>query len=298
MPTHALNARSIGLLLVLVACNTRSPETPPAEATDTDMARDDGTAASAAAPSAATATPGAGPAQGSEASAAGAAETGPPVVLAWRLVPTRTEGALVLVNASGTRSEVFNADLPRECTSAQAARGTLLTAQCTGEAAVRVSARQVRQEIEIESIPSAGKKAEILERIPLPAGVRKVRAQTSPTDAPGAGELLVGWSFTPYRDVSVRIETTGPSPASVEQFVAELVGCPAEAPPSTQDVAQAALVCQHRGKTATLSARRQPGAVTVAHTISGDGLEQHQIEELVIALPAAEAPAGAAAGPH
>jgi hypothetical protein len=293
MPTHALNARSIGLLLVLVACNTRSPETPPAEATA--PARDDGTAASAAAPSAATATPGAGQAQGS---AANAAETGPPVVIAWRLVPTRTEGALVLVDASGTRSEVFNADLPRECTSAQAARGTLLTAQCTGEAAVRVSARQVRQEIEIASIPSAGKKTEILKRIPLPAGVRKVRAQTSPTDATGAGELLVGWSFTPYQDVSVRVETTGPVPGSVEQFVAELIGCPAEAPSPTQEVAQAALVCQHRGRTAKLSARRQPGAVAVAHTISGDGLEQHQIEELVIALPATEAPAGAAAGPH
>ena len=296
MPTHALNARSIGLLLVLVACNTRSPETPPAEATDT--ARDDGTAASAGAPSAAAATPGAGPAQGSAAGAAGAAETGPPVLITWRLVPTRTEGALMLVDASGTRSEVFNADLPRACTSAQAARGTLLTAQCTGEAVVRISARQVRQEIEIASVPGAGKKAEVLKRIPLPAGVRKVRAQTSPTDAAGAGELLVGWSFTPYQDVSVRIETTGPAPASVEQFVAELVGCPAEAPPPTQDVAQAALVCQHRGRTAKLSARQQPGSVAVAHTISGDGLEQHQIEELVIALPAPEAPAGAAAGPH
>ena len=289
MPTHTLKARSIGLLLVLVACNTRSPETPPAATTA--PARDEGTAASAAAPGAAatspdTATPGTG-------SAAGAAETGPPVVLTWRLVPTRTEGALVLVDASGTRSEVFNADLPRACTSAQPARGTLLTAQCTGEAVVRVSARQVRQEIEIASVPGAGKKAEILKRIPLPAGVRKVRAQTSPTDAAGAGELLVGWSFTPYQDVSVRIETTGPTPASVEQFVAELVGCPAEAPPPTQDVAQAALVCQHRGRTAKLSARRQPGSVAVAHTISGDGLEQHQVEELMIALPAPEAPAGA-----
>jgi hypothetical protein len=296
MPTHAQNARSIGLLLVLAACNTRSPEPSPAEATA--PARDDGTAASAAAPSPDTATPGAGEAQGSEASAAKAAETGPPVVIAWRLVPTRTEGALVLVDASGTRSEVFHADLPRECTSAQAARSALLTAQCTGADTVRVSARQVRQEIEIASIPSAGKKAEILKRIPLPAGVRKVRAQTSPTDAAGAGELLVAWAFTPYRDVSVRIETTGPAPASVEQFVAELVGCPAEAPPPTQDLTQAALVCQHRGRTATLSARRQPGAVAVAHTVSGDGLEQHQVEELVIALPAPEAPAGAAAGPH
>lgn len=293
LSAHALKARSsIGLLLVLVACNTRSAETPPAASGDTAR----GEVGTVQSPGTGT-TPGAAatpePAQGSEEATA---EAGPPVTISWRLVPTRTEGALVLVDASGTRTEVFGAELPLDCTSAKPARGALLAAECKGAGAtVGISARQARQEIEIASMAGAGKKAEVLKRSPLPAGVRTARAQTSPTDAAKAGEVLVGWSFTPYRDVHVRVERTEPVPASVEQFVAELAGCPAEAPPPTQEVAQAALVCQHRGQTATLSARRQPGVVAVAHTVSGDGLEQHQVEELVIALPASDAPTGAAA---
>jgi hypothetical protein len=286
---------SIGLLLALVACNTRTSETPPAS--ETAAGGETGTAPNATpstAPSPDTGTtPGtaATPTQGSEEAAA---EAGPPVTISWRLVPTRTEGALVIAQASGTSAEVFSAELPLDCTSAKPARGALLTAECTGAGAtVRISARQVRQEIEIASMAGAGKKAEVLKRIALPAGVRTARAQTSPTDAAKAGEVLVGWSFTPYRDVHVRVERTEPVPASVEQFVAELAGCPAEAPPPTQEVKQAALVCQHRGQTATLSARRQPGIVAVAHTVSGEGLEQHQVEELVIALPASDTAAGA-----
>lgn len=283
MSPPALTARSLGLALLLAACNTRSAEAPPAASNETTPAPG---ASTAAAPGQDQAT-GAAPAQAD----AAAAEIGPPVTISWRLAPTRTEGALVLVDASGTRSEVFSAELPLDC-AAQPARGALLSAQCTGGgAAVRITARQARQEIEI-STTATGKKAEVLKRIPLPAGVRTVRAQTSPTDAAKAGELLVAWSFAPYRDVHVRVERTEPVPASVEQFVAELVGCPAEAPPPASAGAST-LVCQHRGRTATLTARRQPDAVTVTHTVSGDGLEQHQVEELVIALPAAEAPAGA-----
>jgi hypothetical protein len=276
IPVPAMKARSIGLALLVVACDTRSAETPPAASKETP------------APAAVGATPSTAgePAQAGEA----AAEIGPPVAIHWRLAPTRTEGALVLVDAGGARSEVFSAELPLAC-SAQPARGALLGAQCTGGGAtVRISARQAGKEIEI-STTATGKKAEVLKRIALPAGAGKVRPQTSPTDAPRAGELLVGWSFAPYRDVHVRVERSEPVPASVEQFIAELVGCPAEAPPpATEGVS--ALACQHRGRTATLSARRQPGAVTVTHTVSGEGLEQHQVEELVIALP------DAAAGAH
>lgn len=288
MPTPALIARSLGLALLLAACNTRSADTPPAASNETTPAPG---ASTAAAPGQDQAT-GTAPAQAD----AAAAEVGPPVTISWRLAPTRTEGALVLVDASGTRSEVFHGDLPLDCT-AQPARGALLSAQCTGGgAAVRISARQAGKEIEISTTP-AGKKAEVLKRIALPAGAGKVRAQTSPTDAAKPGELLIGWSFAPYRDVHVRIERTEPVPASVEQFVAELIGCPADAPPpATEGVST--LACQHRGQTTTLTTRRQPGAVTVAQTVSGEGVQQHQVEELVVPLPGAEAPAGAAARPH
>jgi hypothetical protein len=158
------------------------------------------------------------------------------------------------------------------------------------------------------------KGTQILARIPLPADTRTIRARTSATDTARPGELLLDWSFADYHDVHVVIErpgapdkpeakpeatppeaTPGAKPeAKVDRFVTELAGCDPTAPvPALPEGITVALACRHRGRTAILTARSQPGYVLVVHTVSGDGLERHQVDAQEIplpALPAAETP--------
>jgi hypothetical protein len=251
----------LGLIVVFVAaCGTRSSEN--------------------VAPAPEDAAPKREPADASQAT-----EPAPQVDVTWRLVPTRTQGALAFVDEqSGRRSEVFNAALPLECTSAKPTRGALLAARCTGkDAPLSLTARRSQQEVIVTA--GTGKKTEIVGRVPLPAGVRTVRARTGADDVARAGELLIDWSFTPYHDVHAVITKPGPPPASVEQFIAELIGCEPGAPAAAAQDVLATLTCRHRDRTETLSARLQPGFVLVVHTASGEGLEQHQIDAQEIPLP-------------
>ena len=195
--------------------------------------------------------------------------------------------------------------------------------------AVQLTARRSSKELIISATgPLAGvaaglpvsksgaeaKGPQILARIPLPPDTRTVRPRTATTDAARPGELLLDWSFATYDDVHVVIERPGvpedpaeAKPAAkpgaraeakpgakIDQFVTELAGCDPTAPvPSLPEGITAALACRHRGRTAILTARSQRGYVLVVHTVSGEGLEQHQVDAQEIplpALPAAETP--------
>lgn len=294
--------------LCLAACSTRSPEREPETAEATAPPRDQ-----------ASATPGA--------SAPAATEPAtdqpvPPVDITWKLVPTRTEGALEIIDASGGRSEVFSASLPLGCARSPEPRGVLLAAQCTGTSGtVQLTVRRARKELTIEGsgmgsvtgLATLGKQgatdtgsapgaqgAQILARIPLTPDMRTIRPRASATDAAKTGELLLDWSFAPYHDVHVVIERTGAAKArpeaspeaTVDEFITELPGCEQPAPARALAQGQVAeMVCRHRGRTATLTARPQPGAVLAEHTVSGEGLEQHQVDAREIPLPA-KPPAG------
>jgi hypothetical protein len=297
---------SIFLVIPFVAsCSSRSSERGPAATEDAAPVRDPGT------PGASTPAP-----------AAGAEQSGPPVAITWNLVPTRMEGALELTDPNGgTRSEVFTATLPLGCERVQSARGALLAARCMGSlvgpaGAVQLTAKRSPKELIISATgPLAGvaaglplgksgaepKGTQILARIPLPPDTRTVRARTSATDAARPGELLLDWSFATYHDVHVVIERPGAPDnpdarpaAKSDQFITELAGCDPTAPvPALPEGITVALACRHRGRTAILTARSQPGYVLVVHTVSGDGLERHQVDAQEIplpALPAAETP--------
>jgi hypothetical protein len=308
---------SILLVIPLVAsCSTRSPERGPAATEDAAPVRDP-------------ATPGAS----TPAPAADAEQSGLPVDITWNLVPTRMEGALELTDQNGTRSEVFSATLPLGCERVQSTRGALLAARCMGSlespnGAVQLTARRSPKELIISATgPLAGvaaglpagksgveaKGTQILARIQLSPDTRTVRPRTGTTDAARPGELLLDWSFASYHDVHVVIERPGASEdqaeakpeateakpgaepgTKIDQFVTELAGCDPTAPvPALSEGITVALACRHRGRTAILTARSQPGYVLVVHTVSGDGLERHQVDAQEIpwtALPAAQAP--------
>ncbi|HWN69781.1 MAG TPA: hypothetical protein VNM90_19195, partial [Haliangium sp.] len=222
-------------------------------------------------------------------------------------------GALEWTDAKGQRSEGFSATLPLGCARTPEARGVLLSAQCTGaDGAVQLTAQRSQKEVIISaSGPAAGKSspvapgadsagkaaqgARILARIPLSPDTRTIRPRAGATDAARVGELLLDWSFATYHDVHVVIERPGAPEAKLEarpeanidEFITELAGCeqPGQAPAQPQGAA-ATLACRHRGSTATLTATSRPGVVIVTHTVSGEGLEQHQVDSREIPLPA------------
>jgi hypothetical protein len=313
---RVMGARSVvgSILLVIplvVSCSTRSPERGPAATEDAAPVRDPATpGASTPAPAAGAEQPGPPP--------------GPPVDITWRLVPTRMEGALELTDQNGgTRSEVFSASLPLGCERVQNARGALLAARCMGSlvgpnGAVQLTARRSPKELIISATgPLAGvaaglpasksgaeaKGTQILARIPRPPDTRTVRPRAGASDAARPGELLLDWSFATYDDVHVVIERPGASEdqteakpedkpeakpgTKIDRFVTELAGCDPTAPvPALPEGITVALACRHRGRTAILTARSQPGHVLVVHTVSGDGLERHQVDAQEIPLPA------------